>query len=193
MKRQISFEQYRTIDLTILLVFLVISQFLAHLAVSVWFPEQLYVASPIAGLTALVMMRWGGYSAIHALLGGVLYAVLCGGNWKHILIYGIGNLVSMLALVMLKKPGKERVRTSGFLSLMFGLCVQVLMWLGRFGAAILLGNEIAAGFGFITTDVLSGLFTLLIIWVIRRIDGLFEDQKHYLLRMERERQAERRE
>ena len=193
MKRQISFEQYRTIDLTILLAVLAVCQLLTHLAVSVWFPEQLYVASPVAGLTALVMMRWGGYSAVHALLGGVLYAALCGGSWRHILIYGIGNLVSLSALIMLKKPGKERVRTSGFLSLMFGLCVQVTMWLGRFAMAVLLGDGVSAAFGFITTDVLSGLFTLLIVWVIRRIDGLFEDQKHYLLRMERERQAERRE
>lgn len=193
MKRQISFEQYRTIDLVILLVVLAICQVLTHLAVSVWFPEQLYMASPIAGLTALVMMRWSGFSAIHALLGGVLYAALSGGSWRHLLIYGIGNLASVLALVMLKRPGKERVRASGFLSLMFGLLVQVLMWLGRFGMAALLGDGVSVCLGFITTDILSGLFTLLIIWVVRRIDGLFEDQKHYLLRMERERQAERRE
>lgn len=193
MNRQLSFKQYRTIDLTILLVFLAVCQLLTHFAVSFWFPEQLYVVSPEAGMVALVMMRWGGFSAVHALLGGVIYAALSGGTWQQILIYGIGNLASLLALVMLKRPGKELVRQSGFLSLTFGFSVQLLMWLGRFGMVLLFGGEMAACLRFITTDALSGLFTLLIVWIIRRIDGLFEDQKHYLLRMERERQAERRE
>ena len=193
MKRQISFQQYRNIDLIILLVILAVCQLLTHLAVSFWFPEQLYVVSPIAGLTAVVMMRWSGFAAIHAVLGGLLFAVLSGGTWQQILIYAVGNLAALLMLLMLKRLGKERVRSSGFLSLMFGLGVQALMWLGRAGMAALFGNEPAACLSFITTDILSGLFTLLIVWVVRRIDGLFEDQKHYLLRMERERQAERRE
>lgn len=193
MNRQISFKQYRAIDLSILMVILAVCQTLTHLAVSFWFPEQLYVVSPEAGVIALVMMRWGGFGAIHAALGGVVYAVLSGGTPQQIVIYGIGNLASLLAFVMLKYPGRERVRQDGFLSLTFAFLVQLLMWLGRFGMAALFGNEIAVCLRFITTDVLSGLFTLLIIWIVRRIDGLFEDQKHYLLRVERERQAERRD
>lgn len=193
MNRQITFKQYRTIDLSILMVILAVCQILTHLAVSFWFPEQLYVVSPEGGMIALVMMRWGGFAGIHALLGGVIYAALSGGTWQQILIYGIGNLISLISLVMLKYPGKERIRQSGFLSLVFAFSVQFLMWLGRFAVAALFGSDLAACLHFITTDVLSGLFTLLIIWIIRRIDGLFEDQKHYLLRAERERQVERRE
>ena len=193
MNRQISFKQYRTIDLSILMVILAVCQLLTHFAVSFWFPEQLYVASPEAGVIALVMMRWGGFAAVHAALGGVIYAALSGGTWQQILIYGGGNLLSLLALFLLKHLDKERVREDGFLSLLFGFFVQLLMWLGRFSVAALFGNELAVCLRFITTDVLSGLFTLLIVWVIRRIDGLFEDQKHYLLRLERERQAERRD
>ena len=30
------------------------------------------------------------------------------------------------------------------------------------------------------------LFTLVIIWIVRRVEGLFEDQKHYLLRIAQE-------
>lgn len=191
MNRQISLRQYRGIDLTILLVVLTVCQFLTSLATRVWFPEQLYVASPVAGAVALVMMRWSGYAAIHALWGGVFYALLAGGTWQHVLIYGAGNLLSLAALVMLRIFGKERVRQDAFLSLVLAFLTQLLMWLGRAGAAALLGWEAAACLGFVYTDVLSGLFTLLIIWIVRPIDGLFEDQKHYLLRTEAERQAER--
>ena len=193
MKQQISFSQYRSIDLTILAVVLAFSQFMIFMATSFWFPEQMYVASPVAAMTALVMMRWNAYGAIHAALGGLIYALLAGGNGQQLLIYSAGNLLSVLALIVLKLFGKERVRKDGFLSLTFAFCVQLLMWLGRAGLAALFGYEPAACIGFITTDVLSGLFTLVIIWIVRRIEGIFEDQKQYLLRLDRERKNEGRE
>lgn len=193
MKQQISFSQYRSIDLTIMAVLMAFSQFLIFMATSFWFPEQMYVASPVAAITAIVMMRWNAYGAIHAALGGLFYALLAGGNGQQLLIYGAGNVLSVLALIVLKIFGKERVRKDGFLSLAFAFCVQLLMWLGRAGLAALFDYEPAACIGFITTDVLSGLFTLVIIWIVRRIEGLFEDQKQYLLRLDRERKNEGRE
>ena len=35
------------------------------------------------------------------------------------------------------------------------------------------------------------LFTLVLIWIARRLDGIFEDQKHYLLRVHEQEQEER--
>lgn len=163
-----------------------IGQVLIYFATSKWFPEQLYVISPVAIMAALVMMRWGGYGAIHAALGGILFAVLSGGTWKHILIYGVGNLASLLAMVMFKIFGKERIRQNTLLTMAFALCVQLLMQLGRAGMAALFGNSAAACLGFITTDALSDVFTLFVAWIIRRVEGLFEDQKHYLLRTQSE-------
>lgn len=191
MERKISFEQYRAIDLSILSVVLVICQFLTHLATSFWFPEQLYVVSPVAGMTALVMMRWGGYAALPAVLGGVVFTALSGGNARHFLIYGGGNLVSLLALLMFKFYGKERIRKESFLAVVFAIAVQLLMQLGRAALAAVLGFPTAACIGFITTDILSILFTIFIIWTVRRIEGLFEDQKNYLLRIQKEQQVER--
>ena len=193
MKRQISFQQYRAIDLSILMVILAVSQFLIYHASSFWFPDQLYVVSPVAGMVALVMMRWNGFAAIHAVLGGVVFTALSGGTWQQFVIYGAGNLVSLLALVMFKIFGKERIHQDGFLSLVFAFCIQILMQLGRAGAAMLFDYPAAACLGFLTTDTLSIVFTLFIVWIVRRAEGLFEDQKHYLLRMESERQAERRD
>lgn len=193
MNRQITFRQYRSIDLTIMAVLLAISQFVIYFASSVLYPEQLYVVSPAAAIAAIVMMRWNGWAAIHAVISGVLYAMLAGGTAQHYVIYGAGNLLCLAALLILKFFGKERVRRDGLLSGIFGLTAQILMWLGRAGIAYLLGFEPAACIGFITTDILSGLFTLVIVWVVRRVEGLFEDQKNYLLRLESERQVEGRE
>lgn len=191
MNRQISFEQYRSIDLTIMTGVLAISQFFIYAASSFWFPEQLYVVSPVAAMVALVMMRWSGYAAIHALFGGLFFTALSGGSWQHYIIYGAGNLLSLLALLMFKVCDKERIRQDAFLALTFALITQLLMQLGRAGVAAVLGFPAAACIGFITTDILSALFTLFIIWIVRRVEGLFEDQKHYLLRIQSEQKVER--
>lgn len=189
MNRQISFAQYRSIDLTILAVLMAVSQFVIFLASSFWYPEQLYVVSPVAAMVALVMMRWGLWASIHAALGGVLYALMSGGTWQHFLIFGAGNLLSMLALIFVRIYTKERIRKDAVLTVVFALMVQILMQLGRSAVAALLCFPADACLGFITTDVLSCLFTAVIIWVVRRIEGLFEDQKHYLLRIQNEQKS----
>lgn len=190
MNRQISFGQYRAIDLVNFGIMMAVSQFVIYYASSFLYPEQLYVVSPVAAMVALVMMRWSGFAAIHAVLGGVLFTALSGGTWQHFVIYGAGNLLCLPALIFFKIFTKERIRQDSFLSLTFALCVQILMQLGRSAVAALMGFSAAACIGFITTDVLSCLFTMVIIWVVRRIEGLFEDQKHYLLRIQSERQVE---
>lgn len=86
MNKQISLQQYRNVDLTILLVVQAVSQVIIYIASTVWFADQLYIVSPVAAMTALVMMRWNGYAAVHAVLGGVLYAVIAGGSWQQVLI-----------------------------------------------------------------------------------------------------------
>lgn len=191
MNRQLSFSQYRTIDLTILMVVQALSQTVIHFAATVLYADQLYVVSPIAAVVALVMMRWSGWAAIHAALGGILYALIAGGSWQHVLIYGAGNLLSMAALLMLKWLGKERIRSDALLTILFAFFTQLLMQLGRSAIAALLGYPAGICLGFITTDMLSGLFSVVILWSIRRVEGLFEDQKHYLLRVQREQKSER--
>ncbi len=189
MKRQISFAQYRSIDLPILTLVMAVCEAMIYFAASFWYADQLYVASTVAAMVTLVVMRWGPFAAIQAALGGLLLATLSGGTWQQYLIYGLGNLAGLGALGFLKLFGKERIRRDSFLSVTLALLVQALMLLGRAAVAALLGYPLNTCLGFITTDILSGLLTMLVIWVVRRIDGLFEDQKHYLLRIQSEHQV----
>ena len=193
MNKQISLAQYRTIDLTILAVVLAVTQVLTLVAASLWFPDQLYIVSPVAAVVTLVLMRWGIWAAIHAIFGGIVFTFASGGTAEHYLIYCAGNLFSMLVLVLFKLLGKENIRQSGFLSLLTAFMVQLFMLLGRAAVAALVGHSLDACLGFITTDFLSVLFTLVVVWIARKADGLFEDQKHYLLRVQRERENERRD
>ena len=183
MNRQLSFQQYRTIDLTLFAVMLCISETVIVTAATRWFSDQLYTVSVVAAVVSIVLMRWGPWAAIHAFLGGFVFCFLSRGTATQYIIYCIGNLFSLLSLLLLRAFGKERIRTDSFLAVGFALCTQLEMQLGRALVALAMGTELARCVGFVTTDVLSGLFTALIVWIARRLDGIFEDQKHYLLRV----------
>ena len=58
------------------------------------------------------------------------------------------------------------------------------MQAGRGGVAFVFGAGVGAIPKFITMDILSELFTVLIVFIASRLDGIFEDQKTYLLRMQ---------
>ena len=187
MNREISLSQYRTIDISLLTGLMAVSQFVIHIAINRWQAQMTgYIVSPVAAVVALVMMRWSPWAAIPAALGGVILTLLSGGTAQQMLIYGAGNLLSMAALLYWRAIGKERVRTNVVLSLIFAILVQLLMQFGRAGVALLMGYALPACWDFITTDAMSILFTLVIVWIVRRVEGLFEDQKHYLLRVQQE-------
>ena len=56
--------------------------------------------------------------------------------------------------------------------------------------ALMLGHSLAACGGFIATDTLSTLFAALVTWIARKLDGMLEEQKHYLLRVAEEQKRE---
>ena len=183
MKRQLSFQEYRAIDLAMLAALLCVTETLIVKAATWWFADQLYTVSVVGALTAIVLMRWGPWAAIHAVLGGAVFCLASHGNARQFLVYCLGNLFSLLALVPLKFLGGERIRLDSILSVCFGVGTLLLMQLGRAVTALVLGTDFQTCLGFFTTDALSLLFTGLIIWIARRLDGIFENQRHYLLRI----------
>lgn len=188
--KQMSFRQYRTADLVFFSLILIVTQALITRAATGWFADQLYVISPVAAVTAIVMLRWSWYAAIPAVLGGVVISLLSGGGPVHIVIYCIGNLLSLAALPAVLKAGKQTVRDSVKWSLCLAAGIQILMLAGRMVIALLMRQGLEASWGFFTTDTLSIVFTMVVIWIARRVDGLFEDQKHYLRRVQHEGESE---
>lgn len=185
MKRQRSWKEYRAIDLTLLGLALAIFEYLIVHAANWWFPGQPFTVSLAAAMASIVYMRWGLWGMIHAAEAGFVFCLFSGATGEQFVIYCAGNLFSALAVLLLKLCGKERVRTGG-LALVFPVLVQLLMQTGRAAVALLLGAEPANTVGFFTTDSLSLLFTFVIIWIAHKLDGVYEDQKHYLLRVHAE-------
>lgn len=183
MQRQRTWKEYRLIDLALFAVLTAIFEYVIVTAANGWFPDQLFVVSLAAPLTAIVYMRWGAWGAIHAVEAGLVFSLFSGGTRSQLIVYGAGNLLSLAALLLFRALGKERVR-QGSLSLVFPLLVLLLMQTGRALVSLLLGAAPMAALEFYTTDSLSYIFTFVIVWIAKRLDGIYEDQKHYLLRIQ---------
>ena len=189
--RRLSLKQYRNLDLFFFAVMLCISETLIVNAAVRWYPDQLYTVSVSAAITAIVMMRWGAWAGIHAVLGGIVYCLAAKGTPQQFMIYGIGNLFGLLSLLMIRLLGKDRICGNVLLVLLFALCTQLFMQMGRACIAVINGAAFETGIHFITTDALSGLFTMVIVWIASRLDGVFEDQISYLLRVQKEAEEEK--
>ena len=183
MKRQLSFQEYRSIDLGLFAIMSMIFEFIIiRVSNSGLFIDASFTVSLAGALVSIVYMRWGFWGAIHAALFGLIDCMFSAATLNQYLIYISGNLFSVFAVFILKWKGYETMRTTSWYWV-FPLCVILLMQIGRALVSMLLGTDLATATAFITTDSLSILFTLVIVWVTRRLDGVYENQKHYLLRV----------
>ena len=191
MNRHMTLKQYRRLDLILFAAMLILSESLIVNAAIRWFPDQLYTVSVCAAIVSIVLMRWGPWAAIHAVLGGLVYCFWAGGSPRQYLVYGAGNLFSLLSLLMIRIFGKKGICGNVLLTLLFALCTQLFMQMGRACISFVSGAAAETGLHFFTTDALSGLFTMVIVWIARRLDGVFEDQISYLLRVQKESEEEK--
>ncbi len=186
MKKQRSFQEYRAIDLSLFAVMLALFEFVIIRTSTGMYSDQLYTVSLAAAMTSIVYMRWGAWGGIHAALAGFVYCTFLNGTADQYLIYVVGNLFSLAAVPLLRKVGYERVREDKLLSLLLPTLVWALMQVGRSAVSVALGADLSAAIVFFVTDSLSLLFALVAIWIVRRLDGVYENQKHYLLRIHKE-------
>ncbi len=187
MGKKRTLSQYRTIDLILFALMLTVFETIIIKASTRWFPAQPYTVSLAAAVTAIVMTRWGAWAGIHAALGGLVLCAASGAAPAQYAVYCGGNLFALLAIPVIRLlGGNEEVRNSSGKTVCFGAAVLLAMQLGRALISLLTGAELTAALGFFTTEVITDLFTLVILWIARRADGLLEDQEHYLERIARE-------
>ena len=183
--------QYRAVDLSMFAVMLMVFEPLLVAAGTKWFPGEPYTVSVTPVVTCIVMMRWGPWAGLHAALGGFVYCLASEARPMHYAIYCVGNLLSLLSLGLIRAWSAEGIRGSVVKSLLMAVSVTVLMQLGRALVSLLFGTAPLTAMGFLTTDVITLLFTVVLIWIARRLDGLFEEQRHYLMRIQSKEEEER--
>ena len=164
MKPRSGVARYRAVDLALFALMLVVFETVTVTAATRWFPNEPYSVSVTPVVTAIVMMRWGPWAAIHALIGGAAFCRASGAVPAQYAVYCLGNLLSLGALAMRKELTPEGIRQSTLWSLAFGGAVTLLMQLGRAILAVLTGAALSTALGFFTTDAITLLFTLVLIF-----------------------------
>lgn len=186
----LSFKQYRCIDLAIWLVILSVFESLTVVAASKWFPGELYTLSQVTAVLCIVMMRWGGFAAIHAVAGGFVFCLVQGASPEQFAVYCAGNCFALAALLLFKAAGREKVREKVYLTVLFTAAAFCGAQLGRWLVSLVFGGSPGSIATFFMADSLSLLYGVVVVLISRRVDGLFEDQKSYLIRTEAERRKE---
>ena len=186
---QITFKQYRTIDILILVALTIIFEGIATLATAKWFALQPVAISIGLAMVCILMMRWGLPAAFAAFAGGFTFCLLSGATPLQFVIYCIGNIFALLGMVWFKVFGKEGIRSSMWLITLFVSTAYLGQVLGRSLIAIAFGDNWSTLVTFATTDIMTLVFAVLVIILFRKTEGMLEDQKTYLLRMERDRIA----
>ena len=176
---------YRAIDCTLFAVILAVFETVVVKAGIRWFPQEPWMVSVTPVIVAIVLMRWGPWAAIHAVLGGAVLCWASGAMQQQPLmlpVYCAGNLGGLAGLLLLKKPGGERIRGDSILTIVFGAVVLLGMQAGRALVSLIVIRDVGALPMFFLPETVTMLFTLVLMWIVRRVDGLFENQIHYLKR-----------
>lgn len=188
MKKNISFKTYRLIDIFILTGLLIIFEIIASLALG-WFNEKYYISLFIS-MSLIVMMRWNAWSVITILIGTIAYCLTNQGILKNYVIYLVGNLFILLNLLWFIK-GKKKFQKN-YVVLLYVVTGYLNIEIGRSLIALFYDAPFFSTFiGFLGTDLLNFLLALLIVFIVRKQDGVFEDQFSYLKRMNEKKESEK--
>ena len=178
-----SIQQYRAIDCSLFALMLIVFESVIVRAATAWFPQEAWTVSVVPAVTAIVMVRWGPWCVIHAVLGGVATVMAMKGNGIQFLVYGAGNLAVLAVWPALKKLGWETLHRNVLVNFLFAALTVLAMQAGRALAALATGTPVNELLLFVTTDSITYIFTLVILWIAARLDGILEEQTHYLARV----------
>lgn len=194
--RLISVKQYRLTDLFVFALILAAAELLAFLATK-WFPsEATYTFSLMVPIVLTIMMRWGWPGIIHAVAGGLLVCIIkSDASGAQYCAYTIGNAFIALMLIPLHFIGKDKIKAKWWASALYAIGGWLCVYLGRsaawavaYSVSPVAGTAVWSGFYVYSVgDIFSLFMSFAVVLILRRFDGMFEDQKSYLKRLDRER------
>lgn len=196
----LSINQYRGTDLFVFALILAVAEILTWLAAK-WFPYQaVFTFSLMLPISLTVMMRWGWPSVFYPIGGGLLVCLLASADAVNYACYIIGNACVALMLIPTYLIGRDKIRAKWWSSALYVAGGWLCMYLGRsfvyaisYAISPIDGGTAWSGFaGFAMGELLSLVMGVIVVMVLRRLDGMFEDQKSYLKRLDAERAEMRR-
>lgn len=193
--RLISLKQYKTTDLFIFAMIAALSELLGYFAIK-WFQNAAYFTLSLAvPLACLVLVRWGWPAVFYPLISSVVFCAVRGMSVAYYAVYCIGGLFVLLMLLPAKLIGMDKIRRKWYFTALFAVSAWLCVYLGRsvlwmvcYAIKPMSGAAVYTGFvGFAIYDSLSLFMTVVLLLVMRKLDGMFEDQKSYLKRVDKER------
>ena len=192
----ISIKQYRLGDLFMFAIIAVIGELVCYYA-QFWFPSAaFYTLNLMLPVITLVSVRWGWWGVILAAFEGVVYCLIRGGDWRLYITIVVSCAAIASELLAIKLIKEERLKKDwywAFLIVLLGWVsvniVRTCLFAAFYGDFV---SALATFFGFSDCGLLALVMGEVIILVCRRLDGLFENQKSYILRLKREREEQAR-
>lgn len=162
-------------------------------AIKQWFPDMLFAVSLMFTVSLIVLVRWNFLAAIFPVLHGVLYcaflSVFQTVGYEEYIIYSVGNSFLLLSWFLFKLIPKEKLFSKWYLTLIYPAVAFVLVLFGRTFAAMCFGTGFVEAIGsYFFTESLNIVFAIIALLILRRVDGMLEDQKTYLKRVARQRE-----
>ena len=193
----ISINQYRWGDLCIFTIIAAIAELVCYFA-QFWFSSAaFYTLNLMLPLITLVIVRWGWWGVVLASLEGIMYCAIRGAIWQGYIVIILSNAAIAVELLFIWLIKKDRLKKNWYWAFLLVLIGWVSVNFVRtclyaaFGMSDFL-SALGTNFGFSDCGLLALVIGELVILVCRKLDGLFEDQKSYLLRLKKEREEQAR-
>ncbi len=183
--KQITFKQYRAIDLVMFCAITAVFESILCMATNQWFVIQAMSVTLTLTMTCITAFRWSYYAAFPAIVGSLAYCIVSKADIKQAVAYCGGSLFCLIAIPLLEKLGKDKVRADFIKRSAFVTVVYLATAMGRWLISLLFEQGSLALL--ITVDILSLLFAIVVLTLAKRLDGVLEDQKSYILRLDKER------
>lgn len=195
----ISFGRYRATDLLLFAIILTAFSLISFFAFNEWFAadSSRYIFSISIPIALLAMVRWNWYGMFYAVYDGLLFCILLLATdrfgeapvLQSFLVYGIGNAFVGLAYLMVHFMGYKRIAAKWYFTVLYMLCGWAAVLVGKVIVSICFGAGVGSAFlGFLgARDLLSLAMGIVILLVMRKLDGMFENQRDYLIRLDKER------
>lgn len=189
----VSYNQYKLVDILLFMVIMTALEAVNVFAIKRWFPGMLFAVSLMFTVSLIVLVRWNFLAAIFTVSHGVVYcaflSVFQTVGYEEYIIYAVGNSFLLLSWFIFKIIPKEKLFSKWYLTLIYPLTAFVLVLLGRTLVATCFGVGFVEALGsYFFTESLNIVFAIIALLILRRFDGMLEDQKTYLKRVAREKE-----
>lgn len=183
MRKKITLSEYRAGDITIFTLLMIVSEFFSNKGVA-WFSE-IYLISLFLPITLIVMRRWKLWAIVPMTASAITVCAVNKAAFNVYIIHIVGNLFILIAALWLK-IAKKNMKEGHYL-ILYSLSAYVLMCFGKaFIGFLFKENFINLFLGFLGVNSLNVVIAIIVLFIVRKLDGVFEDQIEYLNRVQDE-------